>query len=213
MSQGNFGNLCDTDNFGDPVVLYDTFNDRWIISDFAFQVNASGDVLNPPGSFECFAVSKTGDPVSGGWNFYSINITDGLQDYPKLGVWPDGLYMSANMFDFTATGAFQNVRVSGPQPGADGSGPGERPGGLVQCTIENLRRQRVHAAAEQRPPANRHSTGRITELLRIRMGAHKRRARVEIPHRLGHSRQLNFYWADGCQHWLYLGFPSRNRSI
>jgi hypothetical protein len=25
MSQGNFGNLCDTNNFGDPVVLYDTF--------------------------------------------------------------------------------------------------------------------------------------------------------------------------------------------
>jgi hypothetical protein len=27
MSQGNFGNLCDTDNFGDPIVLYDTFED------------------------------------------------------------------------------------------------------------------------------------------------------------------------------------------
>src|SRR6478672_10082065 len=39
MSQGNFGNLCDTDNFGDPVVLYDTFEDRWIITDFAFQLD------------------------------------------------------------------------------------------------------------------------------------------------------------------------------
>src|SRR4029079_1197899 len=29
MSAGNFGTLCDTDNFGDPVVLYDTFDDRW----------------------------------------------------------------------------------------------------------------------------------------------------------------------------------------
>ena len=36
MSQGNFGNLCDTNNFGDPVVLYDTFEDRWVITDFAF---------------------------------------------------------------------------------------------------------------------------------------------------------------------------------
>ena len=36
MSQGNFGNLCDTSNRGDPVVVYDTFEDRWIISDFAF---------------------------------------------------------------------------------------------------------------------------------------------------------------------------------
>ena len=39
MSQGNFGNLCDTDNFGDPVVLYDTFEDRWVITDFAFQLD------------------------------------------------------------------------------------------------------------------------------------------------------------------------------
>ena len=27
MSQGHFGNLCDTENFGDPVVLYDSFED------------------------------------------------------------------------------------------------------------------------------------------------------------------------------------------
>ena len=73
MSQGHFGNLCDTDNFGDPVVLYDTFEDRWVITDFAFQLDGSGNVVNPPGSFQCFAVSKTGDPVAGGWNFYSIN--------------------------------------------------------------------------------------------------------------------------------------------
>jgi hypothetical protein len=111
MSQGSFGNLCDTDNFGDPVVLYDTFMDRWIITDFAFQIDSSGNVVSPPGSFQCIAVSKTGDPVAGGWNFYSINITDGLQDYPKLGIWPDGIYMSANVFDFSATGSFQNVRV------------------------------------------------------------------------------------------------------
>jgi hypothetical protein len=110
MSQGSFGNLCDTDNFGDPVVLYDSFEDRWLISDFAFQLN-SGSVINPPGSFQCIAVSKTGDPVAGGWNFYSINTTGGLGDYPKFGIWPDGIYMSTNMFDYAAGGSFQNVRV------------------------------------------------------------------------------------------------------
>src|SRR4029079_57950 len=78
MSQGNFGNLCDTDNFGDPVVLYDSFENRWFITDFAFQLDGAGDVINPPGAFECFAVSKTGDPVAGGWNFYSINTAGGL---------------------------------------------------------------------------------------------------------------------------------------
>jgi len=75
MSQGNFGNLCDTDNFGDPVVLYDTFEDRWVITDFAFKLDISGNVVAP--AFQCFAASKTGDPVSGGWNFYSIAVAGG----------------------------------------------------------------------------------------------------------------------------------------
>ena len=109
-SQGAFGNLCDTDNFGDPVVLYDTFEDRWIITDFAFKLSG-GAVVNPPGAFQCIAASKTGDPVSGGWNFYSVNTTGGLGDYPKFGIWPDGLYMSANMFNYAAGGSFQNPRV------------------------------------------------------------------------------------------------------
>jgi hypothetical protein len=111
MSQGNFGNLCDTNNFGDPVILYDTFEDRWIITDFAFSLDGSNNVINPPGSFQCFAASMTGDPVSGGWNFYSINTAGGLGDYPKFGIWPDGLYMSANMFGYPAGGSFQSPRV------------------------------------------------------------------------------------------------------
>ncbi len=109
MSQGSFGNLCDTNNFGDPVVLYDSFEDRWMISDFAFLTDISGNVLAP--SFQCFAVSMTGDPVSGGWNFYSIQISDALNDYPKFGIWTDGLYMSSNMFTFGAGSTFKTARV------------------------------------------------------------------------------------------------------
>jgi uncharacterized repeat protein (TIGR01451 family) len=111
MSQGNFGNLCDTDNFGDPVVLYDSFEDRWVISDYAFKLDGSGNVINPPGVYQCFAVSKTGDPVAGGWSFYSLHTTDALADYPKLGIWPDGIYMSANLFGLAADGSFLNPRV------------------------------------------------------------------------------------------------------
>ena len=111
MKQGNFGNLCDTDNFGDPVVLYDTFEDRWIITDFAFQLDGASNVVSPPGMFQCFAASKTSDPVSGGWNFYSFNTTGGLGDYGKFSIWPDGLYSTFNMFDYAAAGSFQNVRV------------------------------------------------------------------------------------------------------
>jgi hypothetical protein len=111
MSQGHFGNLCDTNNFGDPVILYDSFEDRWVITDFAFQLTSGGAVVNPPGAFQCFAVSKTGDPVAGGWNYYSLQMTDFLNDYPKFGIWPDGIYMSANMFGFPAGGTFQGPRV------------------------------------------------------------------------------------------------------
>ena len=111
MSQGNFGNLCDTNNFGDPVVLYDTFEDRWVISDFAFQLDGSNSVVNPPGEFQCFAVSRSGDPVAGGWNFYSIHVAGGLGDYSKIAIWPDGIYMSANIFGYASGAAFQNVRV------------------------------------------------------------------------------------------------------
>jgi hypothetical protein len=111
LSQGAFGNLCDTNNFGDPVVLYDTFEDRWIVTDFAFTLSG-GNPAAPV--FQCFAVSKTGDPVAGGWNFYSIQTAttpaDAFDDYPKFGIWPDGLYMSANMFNITG-GAFRNARV------------------------------------------------------------------------------------------------------
>ena len=110
MSQGNFGNLCDTDNFGDPVVLYDSFEDRWVLTDFAFQLDGAGNV-SPPNAYQCFAVSKTGDPITGGWNFYSIETLGGLGDYPKFGIWPDGLYMTTSMFDYAAAGSFQNPRV------------------------------------------------------------------------------------------------------
>jgi hypothetical protein len=110
MSQAAAGNLCDTANFGDPVVLYDSFEDRWVITDFAFMLDGSGNV-SPQTVLECFAVSRTGDPVAGGWNFYSIETPGGLGDYPKFGVWTDGIYMSANMFGYSASGSFQGVRV------------------------------------------------------------------------------------------------------
>ncbi|MCU7370315.1 hypothetical protein PEC18_05375 [Paucibacter sp. O1-1] len=108
MSQGNFGNLCDTANFGDPVVLYDTFEDRWIISDFAFLTDGGGNAIGP--AFQCIAASMSGNPLTGGWNFYSRQVSDSLNDYPKFGIWPDGLYMSANMFNFGG-GSFRNARV------------------------------------------------------------------------------------------------------
>ncbi len=94
---GPAGTPCDTSNDGDPVVLYDPLVDRWIVTDFAWFNFNTGPW------YECIAVSQTGDPVSGGWYFYAMqanggNFPDYFNDYPKLGVWPDAYYMSANMF-------------------------------------------------------------------------------------------------------------------
>jgi hypothetical protein len=88
------GTPCDAANMGDPIVLYDPQADRWIITDFAWS-----NLLSEP-YYECIAVSQTGDPVSGGWYQYAyVAHNTYLADYPKLGVWSDGYYMSMNMFD------------------------------------------------------------------------------------------------------------------
>ena len=92
VANGGTG-ACATYNYGDPFVLYDQVSGRWIISDFAFAASST------PPYYECIAVSKTADPVSGGWWLYTIVAdTASLNDYPKLGIWGDGIYMSANMF-------------------------------------------------------------------------------------------------------------------
>ena len=57
------------------------------------------------------AVSETGDPT-GAYHVYDFVIPSGyLNDYPKLGVWPDGYYMTAPLFGgpqlaFAGQGAF-----------------------------------------------------------------------------------------------------------
>jgi len=109
FSAGNTGTPCDNSNQGDPVVVYDPFGDRFIVSDFAWT-----DATFSTGPFyECFAVSKGPNPVTDGWYFYAWQVESGasLPDYPKLGVWPDGIYMSANVFASTGSQSFQNVQV------------------------------------------------------------------------------------------------------
>ncbi len=98
--QGPAGTVCDNQNAGDPVVIYDAQVDRWVVTDFAW-VN-----FNTGPFYECIAVSQTNDPVGGGWYFYAMradtgNLVGYLNDYPKLGVWADGWYMTANMFGST----------------------------------------------------------------------------------------------------------------
>ena len=107
-----FGGACDpladpsAANGGDVVALYDESANRFIVTQLAYPqlVNGSG------GYHECIAISQTGDPT-GAWFRYDFLFSNNtLNDYPKLGVWPDAYYMSNN--DFLNAGSFTGVTVT-----------------------------------------------------------------------------------------------------
>ena len=90
-----FGGTCETSNDGDPIVLYDKIADRWILSQFV--------ATSPYG--ECIAVSTGPDPTGSYYRYFFQFSTSVFYDYPKLGIWPDGYYLSANRFTATFQGA------------------------------------------------------------------------------------------------------------
>src|SRR3954463_6995620 len=97
------GGACELGGAGDPVVLYDQLADRWVITQFATPTG------NIPITDECIAVSKSGDATGAYW-LYGFHLGSNFFDYPHLGVWPDGYYMSMNVFNPTGTAYL------GPQP-------------------------------------------------------------------------------------------------
>lgn len=86
-----FGGPCETYNDGDPIVLYDKAAQRWIFAQFA--------VSQGTPYMECVAVSTTSD-ATGSYARYAFSYTN-FNDYPKIGVWPDGYYVTYNMFNAT----------------------------------------------------------------------------------------------------------------
>jgi hypothetical protein len=82
--------LCNANNDGDPIVVYDSLADRWLLSQF---------VVGPPSGI-CVAISQTPDPT-GAYFTYEF-VTPEFPDYFKFGVWPDAYYMSANESSYTA---------------------------------------------------------------------------------------------------------------
>ena len=82
--------------------------DRWVVSDFAF-----GAFPGAGPFMQCIGVSRTSDPVAGGWWLYALQVdpanANRLGDYPKFGLWPDAYYLSMNEFSNNTT--FNGVRV------------------------------------------------------------------------------------------------------
>jgi hypothetical protein len=103
------GNNCDIGTLmSDPVVKFDQKNSRWVITYLA--ATAGGPIGASAPFLQCIVVSKSSDALGSYWA-YAFDLTslggaDGaLNDYGKLGIWPDAYYMSFNEFD-AATGVY-----------------------------------------------------------------------------------------------------------
>ena len=95
-----FGGGCQNNNDGDPIVQYDKLVNRWILTQFSVSTTPY---------LQCVAVSTTSD-ATGTYNRYAFSYgTTQFPDYPKLGVWPDGYYISYNIFNNGTTFAGSKV--------------------------------------------------------------------------------------------------------
>lgn len=88
-----FGGVCEATNHGDPIVLFDHLENRWVAGQFALPNFPNGPF------YQCMAVSQTADP-SGSWHRYEFEWpVNKMNDYPKLAVWEGAYYMTANQFN------------------------------------------------------------------------------------------------------------------
>ncbi len=102
---------CQTNNHGEAVVIYDHLHDRWLVADVAYTSLQDGPY------YECIGISNSPDP-QGTWRVFAPE-TDNpadlvppnpgdppitwLPSYAKFGLWPESLFMSANMYDCADT--------------------------------------------------------------------------------------------------------------
>jgi hypothetical protein len=77
------GDAC-ASGYGDPIILYDRLASRWFMLEFT---NGSNNL--------CMYISKTGNPVTGGWWFYKF-LANAFPDYPHCAVWADSYVCTAN---------------------------------------------------------------------------------------------------------------------
>lgn len=85
-----FGGGCESNNDGDPIVIYDKGADRWVLTQFSVSTTPY---------LQCVAVSATPDATGPYYRYaFSYGSTQ-FNDYPKLGVWPDGYYITYNIFN------------------------------------------------------------------------------------------------------------------
>ncbi len=136
-----FGGPCQTENSGDPVVLYDQLADRWLLTQFT----SAG-----PGFFNCVALSTSPDPT-GSYFRWAFSTGSNFPDYPKYGVWPNAYLISTREFagaPFAGVGAYalnrQQMLAGNPAPqvisflAAPGATPYTVGDGLLPVDLEGL---------------------------------------------------------------------------
>jgi hypothetical protein len=85
MSSLASGGDCKDKPMGDPIVVFDEYAKRWVLTEFTAQ---GPDKM-------CVYISKTADPIEGGWYTYEFKAPS-FPDYPKYAVFGDVYYVSAN---------------------------------------------------------------------------------------------------------------------
>jgi hypothetical protein len=86
-----------TDPSGDPIVLYDKLEDRWILSQFT--TRGLDDPTLP--FYNCVAVSVTGDPTGSYYRYAFETTFNGVfyfPDYPKYGNWKKSYVLTSRDF-------------------------------------------------------------------------------------------------------------------
>lgn len=87
----SLANIFPEETLGDPVVFYDSFADRFVITQFS---NSPNGIL--------IAIGQGPDPVNDGWYTYRFN-TGQFPDYPKFSIWSDGYYVTTNKLNSDPT--------------------------------------------------------------------------------------------------------------
>lgn len=95
-----FGGPCESNNAGDPIVLYDKTAGVWVFSQFISSSNANGS--------QCFAISDRADMTDPNvtFNRYQFDFVGAFNDYPHIGIWADengdsnGYYFVTHDFSF-----------------------------------------------------------------------------------------------------------------
>ncbi len=169
-----FGGPCQTTNDGDIQVLYDLLADRWVMAQFAVEV--------PYG--ECVAVSTTPDPTGSYYRYFFQLSTTVFYDYPKLGLWPDGYYLTDNRFGAPPSYPFLGASAIALDRTAMLAGQAAAyqefqtnttygtllPANLDGSTVPPARRTHVYCRARRHSPAPVEIPRRLDELSQFHFG-------------------------------------------